>query len=425
MRRIVCGVLLWMFAASHLQAQSMGQVLEADHPAALRTLPLVNALLAGNMAEAISQGRHNAAPAYADGGMEGGLRSLGAAMQASGPYAMGSVLLAASVGVIIELRQTAGGTSSALLITTEPEPSYRITGIRQVQMSIGGGTPPAAGAPGSPVSGGGRQVPTLAYSGDGFEIHAPPGMAVDGARRDLDFAVETWRRHFGEAPPRLAVVMFESTSEVSAYDFAPLRSGGMLTLPWTEGLVNLSGRRALPHEACHMFFVGYARARETGGDRPAGAPRSYGVPDIADWFDEAVATLCEYPDMQADRIAHLQAQWNERIPLEELLAMEHPTMPLVRGSGASHTEGGMTLTHLTMQGGEHAALLQRSALFYSQVLAFAQFLIERHGALHIRELAERLTAAADPTHRLYSSAEVTLLEQEWSSWLQALAAPLR
>ncbi len=94
---------------------------------------------------------------------------------------------------------------------------------------------PAAGALAAPT----YQAPA-APSLDGFEsratdsyvVYASSQSKLDAVQPSLDYAVEQWRRHFGEAPPRIAVVIFDSQEQARSTSLDPLRRQGLAVLPW-------------------------------------------------------------------------------------------------------------------------------------------------------------------------------------------------
>jgi hypothetical protein len=428
-RRTYVSLFLITTSTTVLQAQIGGERLDQGHPIAQRLIPLIQSVLEGDLEAALSHAGEHAADSYRDGAMVEQIRTVAAQIRLGGAYEIESVLHVPSIGVIVQLRHTAGGASMGVMVTMQPEPDQRITGIRPVQMQVGTAPSSGTGAASTPTTEhtrdapapGAAAEPVMVLQHEHYEIHAPAGTDVEGIRRDLDFAVARWERYFGPPPSRLAVVMFPSPAEVPSYDFAPLRSRGLATLPWAENLSDLGGHRSLPHEACHFLFRAYAQIHSTGEQRPTTGPRTqtYGVRDVADWFDEAVAVLCEYPELQARRLQLLAEHWDDRIPLEELLSMEHPLMDLARTAVAPAPAGAMSLTARTLSADQHAALARRAAMFYSQSYSFGRFLAERYGESHLRGVANRLVAAADPEHRLFTRAELSRLEQEWERWVAA------
>ncbi|HEX8670352.1 MAG TPA: PDZ domain-containing protein [Longimicrobium sp.] len=62
-----------------------------------------------------------------------------------------------------------------------------------------------------------------------YELYAPTQQDVDAARPYVERAIEEFGRAFGEAAPKLAVVLFPSNAELGAFDDAPLARRGLAT----------------------------------------------------------------------------------------------------------------------------------------------------------------------------------------------------
>jgi hypothetical protein len=65
-----------------------------------------------------------------------------------------------------------------------------------------------------------------------YELYAKSTDVVAGARRDLDFAVGKFQQYFGEAPPLIAVLLFDSPADVQKYDYSDFVKRRVVFLPW-------------------------------------------------------------------------------------------------------------------------------------------------------------------------------------------------
>lgn len=178
-------------------------------------------------------------------------------------------------------------------------------------------------------------LPPLSVRTAQYEIYASDSATLGSARNDLEYAIGEFRKLFGTAPGPIAVVYLDGGS--IALNTTSFAQRGFRTLPMTNVKTrepSQSGRffdgaspdggRVLGHEACHIFLIDYVDRAKSGVRGPSPTGVSYGHPDIPDWFDEAVATLCEGQSTEASRRAQVAQRLNDRIPLARLLAMDHP-----------------------------------------------------------------------------------------------------
>jgi len=187
-----------------------------------------------------------------------------------------------------------------------------------------------------------------------------------------------------------------------------------------------SEARPLSHEAGHVFFVAYVNAK-LGPTSPARGERAahYGHELIPDWFDEAVATLCEFPALQQSRRETMRKMLEKRIPLGELFVMEHPVASslrdLVRQSREQQAPAGTKVQVVT--GGEN--LLsdpERAIVFYAESLTLAQFLAEKEGAGFIQQIAAALMKGKPMAEALrgakFVPSDLGELEKTWVEWVK-------
>lgn len=275
-----------------------------------------------------------------------------------------------------------------------------------------------------------------------YELYAPNDAVAEAVRQELDRGAAIFERHFGVAPPLIGVMVFNSTDEMRAFDWAPFRARFRAVLPWlvqfegdpTVSATGVEGQRAISHEACHVFLMAQTSVTlgRTAGPaaRPgAGAPRSYGDPALPDWFDEGVATLCEPEALHESRVAQLRAVADSTIPLAELFSMEHPVWRQLQNvmdaqrAGAGDTARvpgtGPGITRLRVRPGEFGGT--RGITFYSQTNSVLEFMAEREGPVFVARLGEGLARGKTVEEVLAAHARrlphgIPALEQEWKAW---------
>jgi len=226
------------------------------------------------------------------------------------------------------------------------------------------------------------------------------------------------------------------------FDWFPLRRRGLISLPWlvelgddpSRGRGGLEGTRALSHEACHLFLIAHTgRTLGRTASRPTGAPRSYGDPALPDWFDEGVATLCEFPALRAQRRQQLGRVSDRTIPFADFFRMEHPLYAQVQallaaqraaaGTDTTSKPRGTTVQRLTIPlGGIPGLDAERGAVFYAQAHSVIEFLAERNGLEFVGLLGEALARGQSVDQVLARQVrsvprDVSALEREWKAWL--------
>lgn len=175
-----------------------------------------------------------------------------------------------------------------------------------------------------------------------FELYAADALIARVGEENMKFAVEQFRRHFGHDPHPIAIVYFDGES--ATLKTAEFQRRGLLALAIPSGSAQResggASTAAVPsqlgesfletHEACHAYLIAYVDA--TQGATSQSKPNGYGHPDIPDWFDEGIATLCEGERSTTERHAELRRQLDRHIPFAEFFAMRHPRLDGFAGS---------------------------------------------------------------------------------------------
>jgi len=283
-----------------------------------------------------------------------------------------------------------------------------------------------------------------------YELYAPSDRALNVAGQQLNFALTQFMRYFGDVPPRIAVVIFDSPEQAKGFDFTPFRKRGIAALAWVlprpgvtpakgagdpaAGAARSERPQSLGHQAAHLFFHILVDAKLAGVDAtvraevraaalraaagavpgPDSATGHLGHPRIPDWLEESVGTLCELPAAQNARLDRMRANLDRRIPLPELFGMESPLAAPPRG--AARASGRRPAKPAT------APAADRATMFADESLALARYIADREGDRFMGDIAVRLLdgktigEALSAAQNLFSKPEA--LERGWVEWMK-------
>ena len=272
-----------------------------------------------------------------------------------------------------------------------------------------------------------------------FELYAPTDDDLRRSGDDLRIAVTQFVNYMGQSPKKMAFLIFRSTAERDRYDFRPFTRRGLPVVPVVLPAMPAgsgaapggkpgsdTGPEPISHEAGHRFFVDYmdhALATAHGGERGTGSSNAAqagagGHPTheaVPDWFEEAVAALCERPAYQNRRIEFMRSRLSKRIPFDELLTMPIPAEPAAAGKGAAKSTGA------AKTGG--SAPSEPAAIFRAEALSLARFIVSREDARFIGTIAEGVTAGRTVGEVLNTSqnlfAKPEALEKQWLEWMES------
>jgi hypothetical protein len=263
-----------------------------------------------------------------------------------------------------------------------------------------------------------------------YELHAPSLKELAEAKGKLDRAVRQFHKYLGEYPPRIAVVIFESSEDMQKFDYSQFRKRSMFFMPWLASRPDETHRRSadlpeeysdhlsgcgLNHEAGHLFLFAYIEKKFNLLSKIDGGSdliQSYGHPSIPDWYDEAVAQLCETDRNQKGHISFIKRNLEKRIPFKQFFAMLHPSLKAISELGNHELKEGVKVEHVIRTIED----LDKEIMFYAQSLTVAKFFIERDPDL-IRRTAEKLSEGASILQIL---GDLEDLEKEWVEWVKAL-----
>jgi hypothetical protein len=269
---------------------------------------------------------------------------------------------------------------------------------------------------------------------DSYELYAPTKADIELARPEMEFAAAQFRKYFGVTAPKIAVVL--SNDQRGALPVVgDVAARGLPVLNWLTdaawaaqhgGVPTHSESHILPHEACHLFLVTYVNEKITKERAGAKAPTHYGHPQIPDWFDEGVASLCERPEMQARRRAKLKENLTNRMPLDELFTMAHPlaggipvrSMP---GGVPSTMKPGTRVGAITFSGSQlPPEMVAKSITFYAQVFSVIEYLAGTAAPESMRVLADRMAAGATTRQALADVKGLPSAEALETAWLATI-----
>lgn len=275
-----------------------------------------------------------------------------------------------------------------------------------------------------------------------FELYAPTDDDLRRSGDDLRIATTQFVNYIGQSPKKMAFLIFRSAAERDRYDFRPFTRRGLpvvpVILPATPGGSpsgakpggkpgSDTGPEPISHEAGHRFLVDYvdhALATARGGERGTGSSNAAqagasGHPThevMPDWFEEAVAALCERPAYQNRRIEFMRSRLSKRIPFDELFTMPIPAGPGAAGKGAAKSTG-------AAKAGGGSAPSERAAIFRAEALSLARFIASREDARFIGTIAEGVISGRtvgevlNTSQHLLSKPEA--LEKQWLEWMQS------
>lgn len=269
---------------------------------------------------------------------------------------------------------------------------------------------------------------------ESYELYAPATADIEQARPELEFAAAQFKKYFGVTAPKIAVVL--SNDQRGALPVVgDVAAKGLPVLNWLTdaawasqhgGVVTHSESHILPHEACHLFLVTYVNQKITKERAGAKAPSHYGHPQIPDWFDEGVASLCERPDMQARRRAKLKEGLSNRLPLDELFTMAHPLaggIPVRPAAGAPPmtTKPGTRVGAVTFSGSQlPQEMVAKAVTFYAQVFSVIDYLSRAAPPESIRVMADRMAAGASTRQALAEIKGLPPADALESAWLASI-----
>jgi hypothetical protein len=266
-----------------------------------------------------------------------------------------------------------------------------------------------------------------------FELYGPTQEDVRKANDEIRVAISQFENYMGEHPKKMAFVLFHTAADAGRFDSRPLTKRGLDVMPWVLAASPAAGGDdpdPLGHEAGHRFLIAYVehalavagraglRITDTSaaGSASAGAtphgtmPISH--PDVAalpDWLDEAVATLCERPSLQRNRIAFMRSHLDQHIPFDEFLAMRRPVSAALGKNGKAASKGAK-------------AAPDRAAIFSAQALSLARFIAHGEEGRFIGTIVEGVVRGRtvgdvlNTSQNLHSKPDV--LEKEWMAWIR-------
>jgi hypothetical protein len=265
-------------------------------------------------------------------------------------------------------------------------------------------------------------------------VYAPTAAAARQGQEEVQYARTRFHALFGTEAPGLVVVLVEEPRHLQRIDLHRLQRGHRLLLPFlTPAALSASpgtgmldraeggeaDRKLLAHEACHGYVAVLADelARRP---RVRGAP--YGHPALADWFEEAVAVLCESEEGRTARRGYFRNRLDRRLPLAAFTRMPHP---LAGMPGIDNTPGQASIEILTAAQIHDVLPHSDPMLFYAQALSLGEFMEDRAGAGGMRIVATALVETADLAEALREvrrrvpglPGTVESLEAEWIQWV--------
>jgi hypothetical protein len=136
------------------------------------------------------------------------------------------------------------------------------------------------------------------------------------------------------------------------------------------------------------------------------------------WFNEAVATLCEFPSLQKERYAVMKKYMKEIIPLRKFFTLVHPAAKIMKKKRKPKIiHSNKTSTFFVLDKAFNTLI----SVFYAQALTFTHFLAEKEGPKFIGKMAKEFLKGKNINEILRQAESVSSnfskLEATWLKWL--------
>jgi hypothetical protein len=184
-----------------------------------------------------------------------------------------------------------------------------------------------------------------------------------------------------ENAPSLDIVLLNDATELGRVDKSLLNEGALI-LPLDIIEKKSVSKRAttqavVAHETCHKWLINLANAR--GIEKPESTipVPSYGHGGLPDWFDEAIAVICETGEVAASRFTNEFTP----IPLHAFLTMDHPLYAQIKQKIMAATQKNSEFNVLKVKG-----VGDNSIDFYVQAAWFTRFLKSTIGKDALRQI---------------------------------------
>lgn len=241
------------------------------------------------------------------------------------------------------------------------------------------------------------------------KLYGPDTATLIEARREMDYAVNQFRRYIADYPPKLTVAVLGTMSDPSRVSTASLREAGVdyIVTDWPArpGTTLPASVPTLSERAGRWELLAFEKLNAKASP-PAGKTRL-----VTDWFDSGLAGLCTTPVEQIRRLQFVAEHIDQRIPIEKLLDMSRPA------HGASAT-GRPKSTSAKIA----TPTVDPQELFDAEALSLSRFVTMREGDGFMAWILEPLLAG-EPASVGFNRAKTLFsrpdqLESAWVTWVK-------
>jgi hypothetical protein len=241
------------------------------------------------------------------------------------------------------------------------------------------------------------------------KLYGPDTATLIEARREMDYAVNQFRRYIADYPPKLTVAVLGTMSDPSRVSAASLREAGVdyIVTDWPArpGTTLPASTPTLSERAGRWELLAFEKLNAKASP-PAGKTRL-----VTDWFDSGLAGLCTTPVEQNRRLQLVAEHIDQRIPIEKLLEMSRPA----RGAGASAKTKAGSAKSTTLS-------VDPQEFFDAEALSLSRFAAMREGDGFMGWILEALLAG-EPASVGFNRAKTLFsrpdqLESAWVTWVK-------
>ncbi len=261
-----------------------------------------------------------------------------------------------------------------------------------------------------------------------FDMFAPSKEIAVAKEEMVEAAAQRFIALMGKAGPRGALVLADPQKAQQQWaDQRPYyKHGAKWVLPWyahhpmgenlwpAYGRTNqIGGGDPLPHEAAHLMFVFVVNS----GCCAALKQKFNGYGSyLPDWLDEGIAIYVEHQAIRDAQRELMADNLDERIPLAEFFAMDHPGAPKIGGKPNPAAGHGF------------AGGFDRARIYYMECVTALEFLEAAAGAEGVRKIIKTLQGGSKMDKAIkhlpaHYPQDLDGLEEVWVEWIRTGELP--
>jgi hypothetical protein len=239
------------------------------------------------------------------------------------------------------------------------------------------------------------------------KLYGPDIATLVQARREIEYAINQFRRYIGDTPPKLTIAVLGTMSDPSRVSAASMREASVdyVVTDWPArpgAATPATPAPTLSERAGRWELLAFEKLNAKASP-PSGKTRL-----VTDWFDVGLGGLCAAPAEQNRRLDFMNQHLDQRIPIEKLLAMSRPE----RGAPAGARSKGKSA----------APAVDPQELFDAEALSFSRFIAAKEGDRFVGWVLEPMLAG-QPAAVGFNRAKTLFarpdqLESAWLDWIK-------